>query len=66
MVVRLGKANGLEVVAQGIVREDRRDVIMSLGCELGQQGHLLGRPLPLPLPVSVDRVAGDPRVPSAE
>jgi len=46
MVVQLGAVFGLEVVAQGIEREDQRDVLAELGCELGQ-GYLLGRPLPL-------------------
>ena len=51
MVIQLGKAYGLEVVAQGIEREDQREVLRSLGCELGQ-GYLLGRPLPLPVTVA--------------
>jgi diguanylate cyclase (GGDEF)-like protein len=46
MVVQLGAVFGLEVVAQGIEREDQREALASLGCELGQ-GYLLGRPLPL-------------------
>jgi EAL domain-containing protein (putative c-di-GMP-specific phosphodiesterase class I) len=36
----------LQVVAQGIEREDQRQALAALGCELGQ-GYLLGRPLPL-------------------
>ena len=36
----------LRVVAQGIEREDQREALAALGCELGQ-GYLLGRPLPL-------------------
>ena len=36
---------GLQVVAQGIEREDQRHALAALGCELGQ-GYLLGRPLP--------------------
>jgi EAL domain-containing protein (putative c-di-GMP-specific phosphodiesterase class I) len=52
MVVQLGKAFGLEVVAEGIERDDQREALTSLGCELGQ-GYLLGRPLPLPPPVAV-------------
>jgi EAL domain-containing protein (putative c-di-GMP-specific phosphodiesterase class I) len=39
-------------VAQGIEREDQRGALFALDCELGQ-GYLLGRPLPLPAPVSV-------------
>jgi EAL domain-containing protein (putative c-di-GMP-specific phosphodiesterase class I) len=38
----------MQVVAQGIEREDQRDALAALGCELGQ-GYLLGRPLPLPV-----------------
>ena len=46
MVVQLGSLFGLQVVAQGIEREDQREALAELGCELGQ-GYLLGRPLPL-------------------
>jgi diguanylate cyclase (GGDEF)-like protein len=46
MVVQLGAMFGLQVVAQGIEREDQREPLAGLGCELGQ-GYLLGRPLPL-------------------
>ena len=46
MVVDLGSLFGVEVVAQGIEREDQREALLELGCELGQ-GYLLGRPLPL-------------------
>jgi diguanylate cyclase (GGDEF)-like protein len=46
MVVQLGAMFGLQVVAQGIEREDQREALSELGCELGQ-GYLLGRPLPL-------------------
>jgi EAL domain-containing protein (putative c-di-GMP-specific phosphodiesterase class I) len=51
MVVQLGSMFGLEVVAQGIEREDQRAALTALGCELGQ-GYLLGRPLPLPAAVA--------------
>jgi EAL domain-containing protein (putative c-di-GMP-specific phosphodiesterase class I) len=47
MVIQLGALFGLQVVAQGIEREDQRDALAELGCELGQ-GYLIGRPLPLP------------------
>jgi EAL domain-containing protein (putative c-di-GMP-specific phosphodiesterase class I) len=47
MVVQLGSMFGLQVVAQGIEREDQREALAALGCELGQ-GYLLGRPLPQP------------------
>jgi predicted signal transduction protein with EAL and GGDEF domain len=46
MVVQLGAMFGLQVVAQGIEREDQREALAELGCELGQ-GYLIGRPLPL-------------------
>ncbi len=46
MVVQLGAMFRLCVVAQGIEREDQRQALAELGCELGQ-GYLLGRPLPL-------------------
>ncbi len=52
MVVQLGEMFGLQVVAQGIEREDQRHALAALGCELGQ-GYLLGRPLPLAAAVSV-------------
>ena len=51
MVVQLGAMFGLCVVAQGIEREDQREALAGLGCELGQ-GYLLGRPLPLGTAVS--------------
>jgi EAL domain-containing protein (putative c-di-GMP-specific phosphodiesterase class I) len=46
MVVQVAAMFELQVVAQGIEREDQRSVLAALGCELGQ-GYLLGRPLPL-------------------
>ncbi len=46
MVVQLGAMFGLQVVAQGIEREDQREALAEIGCELGQ-GYLIGRPLPL-------------------
>jgi diguanylate cyclase (GGDEF)-like protein len=46
MMVQLGAMFGLQVVAQGIEREDQREALAELGCELGQ-GYLIGRPLPL-------------------
>jgi EAL domain-containing protein (putative c-di-GMP-specific phosphodiesterase class I) len=52
MVVQLGGMFGLQVVAQGIEREDQREALAELGCELGQ-GYLLGRPLPLGAAVAV-------------
>jgi diguanylate cyclase (GGDEF)-like protein len=46
MVVQVAAMFRLQVVAQGIEREDQRAALAALGCELGQ-GYLLGRPLPL-------------------
>jgi len=46
MVVQVASMFDLQVVAQGIEREDQRVALTELGCELGQ-GYLLGRPLPL-------------------
>jgi diguanylate cyclase (GGDEF)-like protein len=51
LVVQLGGMFGLQVVAQGIEREDQRTALTALGCEFGQ-GYLLGRPLPLPVGVT--------------
>jgi diguanylate cyclase (GGDEF)-like protein len=45
MIVQIGSMYGLQVIAQGIEREDQRAGLAALGCELGQ-GYLLGRPLP--------------------
>jgi EAL domain-containing protein (putative c-di-GMP-specific phosphodiesterase class I) len=45
MVVQVASMFGVQVVAQGIEREDQREALAVLGCELGQ-GYLLGRPLP--------------------
>jgi predicted signal transduction protein with EAL and GGDEF domain len=47
MVVQIAAMFEMQVVAQGIEREDQREALAALGCELGQ-GYLLGRPLPLP------------------
>jgi diguanylate cyclase (GGDEF)-like protein len=47
MVIQVAAMFGVQVVAQGIEREDQRETLVALGCELGQ-GYLLGRPLPLP------------------
>jgi diguanylate cyclase (GGDEF)-like protein len=46
MLVQLGTLFGLQVVAEGIEREDQRQLLRELGCGLGQ-GYLLGRPVPL-------------------
>jgi EAL domain-containing protein (putative c-di-GMP-specific phosphodiesterase class I) len=46
MLVQLGQLFGLQVVAEGIERDDQRVLLRELGCELGQ-GYLLGRPVPV-------------------
>jgi EAL domain-containing protein (putative c-di-GMP-specific phosphodiesterase class I) len=48
MLLQLGAMFDLEVIAEGVEREDQREALADLGCELGQ-GHLLGRPVPLEL-----------------
>jgi EAL domain-containing protein (putative c-di-GMP-specific phosphodiesterase class I) len=47
MVVQVAAMFGVQVVAQGIERDDQREALAELGCELGQ-GYLLGRPLAQP------------------
>jgi predicted signal transduction protein with EAL and GGDEF domain len=46
MLLQLGEMFGVQVVAEGIEREDQREALAELGFELGQ-GYLLGRPVPL-------------------
>jgi EAL domain-containing protein (putative c-di-GMP-specific phosphodiesterase class I) len=43
-IIELGHALGLDVVAEGIEREDQVDPLSRLGCKLGQ-GYLFARPL---------------------
>jgi EAL domain-containing protein (putative c-di-GMP-specific phosphodiesterase class I) len=43
-VIRLGAEMGLEVVAEGVESEQQRDVLVELGCRLGQ-GYHFSRPL---------------------
>ena len=43
-IVELGRALGLQVIAEGIERPDQADWLVSLGCPLGQ-GYLFSRPL---------------------
>lgn len=43
-ILTLGEALGLDVVAEGIEREDQRDRLLELGCRLGQ-GFLFGHPM---------------------
>ncbi len=43
-IIGLGRHLGLMTVAEGIERPEQRDVLVGIGCDLGQ-GYLLGRPL---------------------
>lgn len=43
-ILSLGRHLGLTTVAEGIEREDQRELLVELGCNLGQ-GYLLSRPL---------------------
>jgi diguanylate cyclase (GGDEF)-like protein len=43
-ILSLGRHLGLTTVAEGIEREDQREVLVELGCDLGQ-GYLLSRPV---------------------
>jgi EAL domain-containing protein (putative c-di-GMP-specific phosphodiesterase class I) len=42
--IALGRHLGLTTVAEGIERRQQRDLLIDLGCDLGQ-GYHLGRPL---------------------
>ena len=39
-IIALGRSLGLEVVAEGIDRQDQLDILRGLSCELGQGNHL--------------------------
>ena len=43
-LVQLGESLGLQVIAEGIERPEQLDMLLDLGCRLGQ-GHLLARPM---------------------
>jgi EAL domain-containing protein (putative c-di-GMP-specific phosphodiesterase class I) len=43
-VIALGKHLGFRTVAEGIEREDQHELLVKLGCDIGQ-GYLLGRPV---------------------
>ncbi len=44
-IIALGHSLGLDVVAEGVETGAQRDILMSLGCSIGQ-GYLFGRPMP--------------------
>ncbi len=44
-ILRLAGALGLEVVAEGVEREEQKKALLALGCDLAQ-GYLLGAPMP--------------------
>lgn len=44
-IIEMGRALGLDLVAEGVEREDQRDRLLELGCRLGQ-GFLFSRPRP--------------------
>ena len=43
-VVSLGRSLGLQVIAEGVDREDKVDMLLAMGCHLAQ-GYLLSQPL---------------------
>ncbi|BBX67510.1 bifunctional diguanylate cyclase/phosphodiesterase [Mycolicibacterium psychrotolerans] len=45
-IVGLGSSLGLTVIAEGIERQDQRDLLIEWGCELGQ-GYLFGKARPV-------------------
>ncbi len=45
-ILALARALDIRVIAEGIETEAEREVLLAMGCEMGQ-GYLLGRPAPL-------------------
>ncbi|HEY1589675.1 MAG TPA: EAL domain-containing protein [Rhodanobacter sp.] len=45
-ILALARALNIQVIAEGIETETQRDVLLAMGCEMGQ-GYLLGRPAPI-------------------
>jgi diguanylate cyclase (GGDEF)-like protein len=45
-ILALSRSQGLDVVAEGVEDEEQRQVLLDLGCGLGQ-GYLFGRPQPI-------------------
>ena len=61
-VVGLGHSLDMTTVAEGVETEEQADMLLRLGCELGQ-GWLFGRPLPAEhIP---DMMVAEPQMPSA-
>ncbi len=60
-IVDLGRALGLQVVAEGVDTEERRQSLREMGCPLGQ-GFLFAEPLPAEdvLPMLTRRLASEP------
>ncbi|MCB1968356.1 MAG: EAL domain-containing protein, partial [Candidatus Accumulibacter sp.] len=44
-IVALGQSLGLDIIAEGVEREEQRDFLASIGC-FAYQGYLHSRPLP--------------------
>ncbi|MCL4837941.1 MAG: EAL domain-containing protein, partial [Thermoanaerobaculia bacterium] len=44
-ILRLADALGLDVVAEGVEREEQKAALLELGCDVAQ-GYLLGEPMP--------------------
>ncbi len=44
-IIGLGRSLGLEVIAEGVEREEQADFLREEGCEIGQ-GYLFGHPMP--------------------
>jgi len=45
-ILALARALDIQVIAEGIETETQREVLLAMGCEMGQ-GYLLGRPAPM-------------------
>ena len=45
-ILALARALNIQVIAEGIETGTQRDVLLAMGCEMGQ-GYLLGRPAPM-------------------
>lgn len=53
-ILAMARSLGLEVIAEGIETPAQRELLMKLGCRLGQ-GYLFGHPVPLTTPPLVVR-----------